>query len=101
MGNDHGGRTGILVAQLLGRRTPELVLDTFLSRAWTGAFIAAGIVAMVFLVMCLSLDWIYPELEAETRSILFGFLPILLVIQFPRATNAIVNHLSTSSAPKK
>lgn len=81
--------TGILVAQLLGKRTPEVVLDRFLSRAWTGAFVAAGIVSMIFLLMCLSLDWIYPNLELETRAILFGFLPILLIIQFPRATNAI------------
>ncbi|SEW45879.1 Na+-driven multidrug efflux pump [Cognatiyoonia koreensis] len=81
--------TGILVAQLLGKRTPEAVLDRFLSQAWKGAFVAAGVVACVFLAMCLSLNWIYPELEAETRAILFGFLPILLIIQFPRATNAI------------
>jgi len=81
--------TGILVAQLLGKRTPEEVLNRFLSRAWMGAFVAAGIVSMIFLTMCLSLDWIYPNLESETRAILFGFLPILLIIQFPRATNAI------------
>ena len=81
--------TGILVAQLLGKRTPEDVLDRFLSSAWRGAFVAAAIVSMIFLVMCLSLDWIYPNLEPETRAILFGFLPILLIIQFPRATNAI------------
>lgn len=81
--------TGILVAQLLGQRTPEDVLDRFLSRAWKGAFIAAGIVSIIFLAMCLSLDWIYPNLEGETRTILFGFLPILMIIQFPRATNAI------------
>ena len=81
--------TGILVAQLLGKRTPEDVLDRFLSSAWKGAFVAAGVVSAVFLTMCLSLDWIYPDLESETRAILFGSLPILLVIQFPRATNAI------------
>ena len=81
--------TGILVAQLLGKRTPEDVLDRFLSSAWRGAFVTAGIVSAIFLAMCLSLDWIYPNLEAETRAILFGFLPILLIIQFPRATNAI------------
>lgn len=81
--------TGILVAQLLGKRTPEDVLDRFLSSAWKGAFVTAGIVSMIFLIMCLSLDWIYPNLEVETRAILFGFLPILLIIQFPRATNAI------------
>lgn len=81
--------TGILVAQLLGKRTSEKVLDHFLSRAWRGAFVAAGLVALLFLAMCLSLAWIYPNLEDETRRILFGFLPILLIIQFPRATNAI------------
>lgn len=81
--------TGILVAQLLGKRTPEDVLDRFLSSAWKGAFVAAGMVSMIFLIMCLTLDWIYPNLEPETRAILFGFLPILMIIQFPRATNAI------------
>ncbi|MDX8355346.1 MATE family efflux transporter [Cognatiyoonia sp. IB215182] len=89
--------TGILVAQLLGQRTSEDVLDRFLSRAWNGAFFAAGIVAAIFLIMCLSLDRIYPNLEAETRAILFGFLPILLIIQFPRATNAICGNTLRAS----
>lgn len=81
--------TGILVAQLLGKRAPHDVLDRFLSRAWVGAFAAAGIVALIFLVMCFSLGWMYPDLEAETRAILFGFLPLLMLLQVPRATNAI------------
>ena len=81
--------TGIIIAQLLGQNTSEDVLDRFLSRAWRGAFVTAGIVSAVFLFMCYSLDWLYPNLAPETRTILFGFLPILLVIQFPRATNAI------------
>lgn len=81
--------TGIIVAQLLGKKAPSAVLDRFLSSAWKGAFVAAGVVVVIFLVMCLSLDWIYPDLQSETRATLFGFLPILLVIQFPRATNAI------------
>ncbi len=81
--------TGILVAQLLGKGTSEPILNRFLSQAWFGAFVAASIVAAIFLAMCLTLDLIYPDLEQETRIILFGFLPILLIIQFPRATNAI------------
>ena len=75
--------TGILVAQLLGRHTPAEALDRFLSRAWRGASLAAALVSAIFLAMCLSLSWIYPDLETETRAILFGFLPILLIIQFP------------------
>jgi len=89
--------TGIMVAQLLGKRTSEPVLDQFLSSAWRGAFVAAGIVAAIFLVMCLSLDWIYPNLAPETRAILFGFLPILMIIQFPRATNAICGNTLRAS----
>ena len=89
--------TGILVAQLLGKRTPAVVLDSFLSRAWKGAFVAAGIVSFIFLIMCLSLDWIYPKLDSETRGIVFGFLPILLIIQFPRATNAICGNTLRAS----
>lgn len=89
--------TGIMVAQLLGKRTSEEVLDTFLSRAWWGAIVAAGIVSLIFLAMCLSLDWIYPNLKPETRAILFGFLPILLLIQFPRASNAICGNTLRAS----
>ncbi len=81
--------TGILVAQHLGKRASEEVLDRFLSSAWRGAFVTASVVSLIFLIMCLSLDWVYPNLEDETRVILFGFLPILMIIQFPRATNAI------------
>jgi Na+-driven multidrug efflux pump len=89
--------TGILVAQLLGKRTPEDVLDRFLSRAWRGAFVASGVVSVFFLVMCLSLDFIYPNLEVETRAILLSFLPILMIIQFPRATNAICGNTLRAS----
>jgi len=89
--------TGILVAQLHGKRASAAVLDAFLSRAWKGAFVAAGIVSIVFLVMCLSLDWTYPDLQPETRAILFGFLPILMIIQFPRATNAICGNTLRAS----
>ena len=81
--------TGIMMAQLLGQQTKAKILDAFLSRAWRGAFVAASIVAIIFLIMCLSLDLLYPDLDVETREILFGFLPILLLLQFPRATNAI------------
>lgn len=89
--------TGILVAQLLGQRTPEDQLDTFLSTAWRGAFLAAGIVGTVFLVMCLSVRFIYPDLSVQTQAILMGFLPILILIQIPRATNAICGNTLRAS----
>lgn len=89
--------TGIIVAQLLGQKTPEAALDQFLSVAWRGAFVAAGVVGAVFVVMCLSVDVIYPDLSEQTRATLMGFLPLLLLTQIPRATNAICGNTLRAS----
>ena len=89
--------TGILVAQLLGKQATQSTLDQFLSRAWRGAFVAAGVVAGLMLVLTMSVDVLYPALLPETRAVLVGFLPILLVLQFPRATNAICGNTLRAS----
>ena len=89
--------TGIMVAQLLGKGASEPVLDRFLSRAWRGAMIAAGCVAIIFIGMNLSVDMLYPDLLSETRMTLIGFLPILLIIQVPRTTNAICGNTLRAS----
>lgn len=89
--------TGIMVAQLLGRGTGAADLDRFLSRAWRGAFVMAGVVAAIFAALALSLDRIYPDLQAQTRAVLFGFLPILVILPFPRATNAICGNTLRAS----
>ncbi|MEL6586373.1 MAG: MATE family efflux transporter [Pseudomonadota bacterium] len=89
--------TGIIVAQLLGQRAPEDTLNRFLSSAWRGAFVTAGIVAAVFLALCLSVDVLYAELTAQTRATLMGFLPILLLTTVPRTTNAICGNTLRAS----
>ncbi|MEO9459833.1 MAG: MATE family efflux transporter [Lentilitoribacter sp.] len=89
--------TGIMVAQLLGKKTSEPVLDRFLSRAWRGAFVAAFCVAIIFIAMNLSIQILYPDLLIETQMILIGFLPILLIIQIPRTTNAICGNTLRAS----
>ena len=89
--------TGIVVAQLLGRDVSEKVLDNFLSSAWRGAFIAAVIVALVYLAVCLSAGVLYADLSAETRGILLGFLPILLLVPFPKGSNAICGNTLRAS----
>ncbi|MGY3437544.1 MULTISPECIES: MATE family efflux transporter [unclassified Marinovum] len=81
--------TGIIVAQLLGRKeTPER-LDTFLSGAWRASFVASAVVAIVYLGVILASPWIYAELHAETRATLMSFLPLLLILPFPKGSNAI------------
>ncbi|SNS27362.1 MATE family efflux transporter [Tropicimonas sediminicola] len=84
--------TGIAVAQLLGRdcRGPEL--DTFLRRAWRGALIAAGIVALAFFGIILASGTLYGNLEAGTRAALLSFLPFLLILPFPKGSNAMCGH---------
>ena len=89
--------TGIIVAQLLGQRVNESVLDDFLSSAWRGSFIAAGFVALVYLAVCLSASVLYADLSTETRGLLLGFLPILLLLPFPKGSNAICGNTLRAS----
>ena len=80
---------GIIVAQLLGRQTPASDLDVFLSDAWRGAMLAAAMVAAIYAFVCLSTPWIYADLHRETQAIVLSFLPVLLVLPFPKGSNAI------------
>ncbi|PPB80825.1 Na+-driven multidrug efflux pump [Albidovulum inexpectatum] len=89
--------TGIVVAQLLGEKRPEQVLDAFLSRAWRAAFVTAAVVSVLYAFVCLSSDWLYRALDAQTRQILLGFLPILVVLPFPKGSNAICGNTLRAS----
>jgi len=89
--------TGITVAQLLGQREREPVLDAFLSSAWRGAFIAAALVACVYLAVCLSASFLYADLDIQTRAVLLGFLPVLLLLPFPKGSNAICGNTLRAS----
>ena len=89
--------TGIFVAQMLGNQSGETALERFIKSAWRGAFLTSALVALVFVIMCLSLDWLYPDLTNETRMILFGFLPVLILIQPLRATNALCGNTLRAS----
>ena len=89
--------TGIIVAQLLGRKVSPDVLDLFLSKSWRGVFFAALVVAMLYGVLCLSSPLIYQNLSEETTSILVSFLPILFLLPFIRSTNAICGNTLRAS----
>lgn len=81
--------TGIKMAQLLGKGTQEPLLDEFLRRARRGAFVAAGMVSMAYLSICLMSGQIYSALEAETTAAILTFLPALVLLPFPKGSNAI------------
>ncbi|MCF2871166.1 hypothetical protein L0664_08815 [Octadecabacter sp. G9-8] len=89
--------TGIIVAQLLGQQPSAAVLDRFLSSAWRAGFVAALFVALIYAGICLSATYLYADLSLETRTILLGFLPILLILPFPKQSNAICGNTLRAS----
>ena len=80
---------GIAVAQHLGRSGHDHYLRPFLTMAFRGAFWTAGVVAVVYAAVILSAEWLYPTLEAQTLAALLSFLPILLILPWPKNSNAI------------
>ena len=88
---------GIIVAQLLGEKRSEATLDRFLSAAWRAGFVAAGFVAAVYMIICLVPDLLYPQLGAQTQAYLFSFAPVLLVLPFPKQSNAICGNTLRAS----
>ena len=93
--------TGILLAQLLSKSLSSAALDDFLSRAWRGAFIAAAIVAIIYAVIIFATGWIYADLAMETRMALFSFLPVLLLVPFPRVSNSICGNVLRAAGDSK
>ena len=81
--------TGIVVAQMLGRGRSAAALDAFVGLAWRTSFLAAAIVAMVYGLVCLWSPVVYPDLDARTHATLLSFLVVLLVLPFPKQSNAI------------
>ena len=84
--------TGIFVGQLLGQRVSASSLDDFLSRVWRFTFALAALVSLLYLGASLSFDWLYDDLLDETRDALWSFVPVLLVLSFPKSSNAICGH---------
>lgn len=81
--------TGIAVAQMLGQGRSDTAMNSFLRLAFRGAYIASAVVATVYLGLVLCSGWLYSGLEDATRAALLTFLPVLLILPFPKGTNAI------------
>lgn len=88
---------GIIVAQLLGEKRSAKELDRFLSAAWRAGFVTAVPVALVHVVICLSPGLLYPTLAPETQSILMSFTLVLLILPFPKQSNAICGNTLRAS----
>lgn len=81
--------TGIFVGQLLGRRVPDKDLDAFLRRTWYAVMTLAAVVSLVNAAAVFTFEQLYSNLQPETLSALTSFLPVLLILNFPKSSNAI------------
>ena len=81
--------TGIFVGQLLGRQATDASLNELLSRSWRVAVVLAALVSLLYLLASLSFGWIYRGLQPETLQALWSFVPALLLLSFPKSSNAI------------
>lgn len=50
------------------------------AQAWRFAFYLSVLVAALYLLMIFSFQWLYPDLQAETRGYLLKFLPVMLLL---------------------
>ncbi len=83
---------GIFVGQMLGRNDTE-ALDGFVGQAWRFAFYLSVLVALLYLLMILGFQWLYPDLQAQTRGYLMQFLPVMLLLPAIRSSNTICGNL--------
>lgn len=81
--------TGIFVGQLLGSRADDATLNAMLFRAWRVGLLLAGVVSCLYFAASLSFPMLYSELQQETLNALWSFVPALLLLTFPKASNAI------------
>tara|TARA_R110001583_G_scaffold49303_4_gene154335 strand:- start:15653 stop:16996 length:1344 start_codon:yes stop_codon:yes gene_type:complete len=92
--------TSIIVGQLLGKKSWGM-LDEVISKAWITSFIISIFMSASYLGMFYLFEAIYPELQAETVSTLWQFMPILLVIPFIRASNTFCGNVLRAGGDAK
>ncbi|MEM9523591.1 MAG: MATE family efflux transporter [Pseudomonadota bacterium] len=81
--------TGIFVGQLLGQRETAGHMNAFLKRSWRVCIVIAAFVSTLYLAASMSFRWIYEDLQRETLDALWSFVPALLLLSFPKSSNAM------------
>ena len=84
--------TGILVGQILGKNSWEL-LDEFVKRSWRFSAYMSLVVAMAYFGMFFLFETLYPDLQQETLDALWSLMPLLLLIPFVRSSNTMCGHV--------
>ncbi|WP_413701649.1 MATE family efflux transporter [Psychromonas sp. KJ10-10] len=92
--------TSIIVGQLLGKKSWGM-LDTVISKAWVTSFIISIFMSLAYLAMFYLFEVIYPELQTETVSTLWQFMPILVILPFIRASNTFCGNVLRAGGDAK
>ena len=75
-----------------------IAADSLMKIAWLSDFVCGGSVVVGGLYLLYS---IYADLAVQTRMALFSFLPVLLVLPFPRVSNAICGNVLRAAGDTK
>lgn len=81
--------TGILMAQHFGAGGGKAAMMAFLRTAWKGMALLSTAVATIYAGLIAATPWLYPALSPETHAVVASFLPVLLLLPWPKNSNAI------------
>ena len=73
--------TGILVGQLLGQER-RAQLDIFVGNAWRVALGLGVVIALIYGATPFLFEWLYPNLQDQTRAVIWSLLPVLIILPF-------------------
>ncbi|MBU2962786.1 polysaccharide biosynthesis C-terminal domain-containing protein [Citreicella sp. C3M06] len=80
---------GIAVAQHLGQGGGRAAMDHFLRMVWRGSAGLSVLVSGFYALLILEADSLYAALAPQTLTALATFLPVLLILPWPKNSNAI------------
>lgn len=84
--------TGILVGHLLGQNRIDQ-LDYFVGMAWRVALALGVVIAILYGTTPFLFNVIYPNLQDQTRAVIWSLLPILITLPLVRTSNTICGNV--------
>lgn len=92
MGMAWSQATGIIVAQLLGAGAGDRDLNRVLRSSWQISMLIAALIAAIYGGVIVMSGALYAKLDPATHQALWTFLPTLLLLPFPKQSNAMCGH---------
>ena len=84
--------TGILVGHLLGQNRMDQ-LDGFVGKAWRVALALGVLIAVLYSATPFLFNVVYPNLQDQTRAVIWALLPILIILPLVRTSNTVCGNI--------